>query len=77
MLGGDDWSSICTVYHLCVAPNHFCTLEYIRDSYPFVLQMLMWEHSGLFIGRVLDLRWRGHRFETHRHHCIVSLSKTH
>ena len=27
-------------------------------------------------GRVLDLRPRGRRFEPHRRHCIVSLSKT-
>ena len=26
-------------------------------------------------GRVLDSRPRGHGFEPHRHHCIVSLSK--
>ena len=26
-------------------------------------------------GRVLDLRPRGPRFELHRHHCVVSLSK--
>ena len=28
-------------------------------------------------GRVLDSRMRGRRFESHRHHCFVSLSKTH
>ena len=28
-------------------------------------------------GRVLDLRLRGCRFEPHRCHCVVSLSKTH
>ena len=28
-------------------------------------------------GRVLDWRPRGRRYEPHRHHCIVSLSKTH
>ena len=27
--------------------------------------------------RVLDSRPRGHGFETHWHHCVVSLSKTH
>ena len=26
-------------------------------------------------GRVLDSRPRGRRFEPHRHHCVVSLSK--
>ena len=26
-------------------------------------------------GRVLDSRPRGHRFEPHRRHCVVSLSK--
>ena len=26
-------------------------------------------------GRVLDLRLRGRRFESHRHHCVVSFSK--
>ena len=26
-------------------------------------------------GRVLDSRPRGHRFESHRRHCVVSLSK--
>ena len=29
------------------------------------------------IGRVLDSRPRGHGFEPHRRHCVVSLSKTH
>ena len=29
------------------------------------------------IGRVLDSRPRGRRFESHRRHCVVSLSKTH
>ena len=28
-------------------------------------------------GRVLDSRPRGRRFESHRRHCVVSLSKTH
>ena len=28
-------------------------------------------------GRVLDSRLRGRGFEPHRHHCVVSLSKTH
>ena len=28
-------------------------------------------------GRVLDSRPRGHGFEPHRRHCVVSLSKTH
>ena len=28
-------------------------------------------------GRVLDSRQRGRRFEPHRRHCVVSLSKTH
>ena len=28
-------------------------------------------------GRVLDSRQSGHRFEPYRHHCVVSLSKTH
>ena len=36
------------------------------------LQVLQREHSG----RVLDSRPMGHRFELHRHHCVVSLSKT-
>ena len=26
-------------------------------------------------GRVLDLRPKGRRFKSHRHHCVVSLSK--
>ena len=30
-----------------------------------------------FSDRVLDSRLRGHRFEPHQHHCVVSLSKTH
>ena len=30
----------------------------------------------LLSGRVLDLRSRGRRFEPHRRHCVVSLSKT-
>ena len=29
-----------------------------------------------FIGRVLDFSLMGCRFESHRRHCIVSLSKT-
>ena len=28
-------------------------------------------------GRVLDSRPRGHGFQPHRRHCVVSLSKTH
>ena len=28
-------------------------------------------------GRVLDSRPRGRGFKPHRHHCVVSLSKTH
>ena len=28
-------------------------------------------------GRVLDSRPKGHRFEPHRRHCVVFLSKTH
>ena len=28
-------------------------------------------------GRVLDSRSRDHGFKPHRHHCVVSLSKTH
>ena len=28
-------------------------------------------------GRVLDMRPKGHGFEPHRRHCVVSLSKTH
>ena len=28
-------------------------------------------------GRVLDSRQKGRRFEPHRRHCVVSLSKTH
>ena len=28
-------------------------------------------------GRVLDSRPKGHGFEPHRHHCVVSLSKVH
>ena len=28
-------------------------------------------------GRVLDSRPKGRGFEPHRHHCVVSLSKTH
>ena len=28
-------------------------------------------------GRVLDSRPKGRGFETHRHHCVVSLSKIH
>ena len=35
------------------------------------------ECSQWLSGRVLDLRQRGHRFEPHCRHCVVSLSKTH
>ena len=28
-------------------------------------------------GRVFDSRRKGHGFEPHRYHCVVSLSKTH
>ena len=38
---------------------------------PFKLEERKRERSG----RVLDLRLRGHGFEPHWHHCIVSLSK--
>ena len=34
------------------------------------------EGAQLLSGRVLDSRPRGRGFEPHRHHCVVSLSKT-
>ena len=33
--------------------------------------------AQLLSGRVLDSRPRGGGFEPHRHHCVVSMSKTH
>ena len=36
-----------------------------------------WMGAQWLSGRVLDLRLRGRRFEPHRGHCVVSLSKTH
>ena len=38
----------------------------------------LWGSGGQWLsGRVLDLRPRGRGFESHRRHCVVSLSKTH
>ena len=39
-------------------------------------EIVVWGAQWLS-GRVLDLRLRGRRFEPHRQHCVVSLSKTH
>ena len=50
---------------------------------PEVLQFLyiykfFWGGGAQWLsGRVLDSRPRGHRFEPHQCHCIVSLSRTH
>ena len=41
------------------------------DNFFFLPHFVERERSG----RVLDLRPRGHRFEPHRRHCVVSLSK--
>ena len=40
----------------------------------FAMNMLIWGAQWLS-GRVLDSRPRGRGFESHRRHCVVSLSK--
>ena len=38
---------------------------------------LSWGAQWLSSGSMLDLRPKGRGFETHKSHCVVSLSKTH
>ena len=40
------------------------------------LQLIIWSTVAQWY-RVLDSRPRGHMFEPHQRHCVVSLSKTH
>ena len=49
----------------------FCIVNLLshRDAF--------WEHSGLVIKCLIDPRLTGWGFKPHRHHCVVSLSKTH
>ena len=74
-------------YH--IVGNHMSWLIYIRNlmSYNITFQWLAGGFTQLavagysniiiqwLIGRVLDLRPRGRRFEPHRRHCVVPLSK--
>ena len=52
----------------------------LHDEY---LRRLNYDNESVKLGaqwlsvRVLDLRPRGRGFESHRRHCVVSLSKTH
>ena len=47
-----------------------------EPSMPFVNLSLQSQTGAQWLsGRVLDLRPRGHRFEPHQCHCVVSLSK--
>ena len=41
------------------------------------ISLLAREGAQWLSARVLDSRPRGCRFEPHRYHCVVSLSKTH
>ena len=58
-------ASTVFVCGLCVAVQQTLTL------------VITFEGAQWLSGRVLDSRSRGHGLEPHRHHCIVSLSKTH
>ena len=52
-----------------------CVCEYLQivpGAY-----VLAFYHTQWLSGRVLDSRLRGRRFEPHRSHCVVSLSKNH
>ena len=40
-----------------------------------LLDYLLKEGVQWLSGRVLDSRPKGHRFEPHQHHCIVSMNK--
>ena len=50
--------------------NFSLTLSIFEESFQISYNGAHW-----LSGRVLDLRPRGYRFEPHRHHCVVSLSK--
>ena len=53
-----------------IAQGMVNVLKFLNTSFLFFKGM-QW-----ISGRVLDWRQRGHGFEPHRLHCIVSLSKT-
>ena len=71
--------SICTTLSLSLPRENVGRLT---DSLNMTIA-IVWDvkppkkGAQLLIGRVLDLRPRGHEFKPHRHHCAVSLSKTH
>ena len=56
--------------------SHILVSEKFVDVHIFPLEQT---HMGAqwLSGRVLDSRPKGRRFDPHRHHCVVSLSKTH
>ena len=54
-----------SIRHSCTYCNHS-----IYAITPYVTQGAQW-----LSGRVLDSRPRGHGFESHRRHCVVSFSK--
>ena len=55
------------IYFLCLPPYN-SNLGYLEIK-PLV------PRAKWLSGRVLGSRRRGRRFESHRHHCVVSLSK--
>ena len=59
--------------------NFNCSADSITHlviTWLWILHSCVWAVQWL-CGRVLDSKLRGCRFEPHRHHCVVSLSKTH
>ena len=69
------WNVILERKNIRAAKTKTFLREYHVDLSTLVLltKCKTWELSG----RVLDLRPRGCRFEPHRRHCVLSLSKTH
>ena len=65
-----------------VTPQAISVLRDVLEVNSRIMDKSVFSKYGLqgaqwLSGRVLDSRLRGHRFEPHRYHCIVSLSKTH
>ena len=61
---------------LCILAD-YTRLYTVVNDYIYDLIIQIGQGAQWLSGRVLDLRLRGHEFEPHRHHYLVSLSKTH
>ena len=58
--------------------NEIAPLDWLEIKSTYITVCLhMYQGAQWLSGRVLDSRLRGSGFKPHRHHCVVSLSKTH